>query len=63
MKNATKSILAALSLTLVLAACTNKQENASEVKDTVVTEPVQVDTTQAVTTDTTAAPADTTVAK
>jgi hypothetical protein len=61
MKNATKSILAALSLVIVLAACT-KTEKSAEAQDSVQTETVAPDTTQAVAPDSTTTATDTTAA-
>ena len=59
MKNLSKSILAVLSLSLVLAACGPKTDQTSESADSVkVEETVPADTTA---TDTTAVSADTTV--
>jgi uncharacterized lipoprotein len=61
MKNATKSILAALSLVIVLAAC-SKGEKTADTQDSVQTETVAPDTTQVVAPDTTTVATDTTAA-
>jgi hypothetical protein len=61
MKNALKSILAAVFVAALVAACTPKTETTAT-QDTVKVEAVAVDTTQ-VAADSTAAPADSTVAK
>ena len=59
MKNTLKTILAALALTVAIAACTSKPAETTEETtpaDTTTAAPVQADTT-ATATDTTAAPA------
>ena len=62
MKNLSKSMLAVLSLCLVMAAC-GKPKDAAESQDSVKTEMPAADSTTTATPDSTAASTDTTAAK